>query len=462
MLELKTTALPDADILKSAAEAFEDYVIKRSVRLHGYLLLRGDCIAAEKYWKPYGVNTNHRMYSVTKSFVALAVGLLIRQGRIHLDDRICTYFPEKLPKEGAHPWCEQMTIAQMLSMRTCHSQTTYSRYDGDWTESFFRVNPDHIPGTVFHYDTSSPHVLAALTEKLTGKAMLDYLREGVLNELGFSENAYIIKDPYGVSQGGSGLMCTLRDVAAATWLCSHEGILEGRELLPVRYMRQAMKCQTPTDLQPSQDEQNGYGYFFWRPRVEGGVMYGLGGQLALCFPQLDACFLTMADTIGCPAGLQILYDGFYEHLYPVLTQIQGVYSVPEEACGADPEQEECQKPEDLEGRYVCYENNIGWKWLELDFAGGRLRYETPDGVGELYFGEDVYEAQKFPGTPYACECIGTWKMGHFVLKCYITDEEQGHVFMDFAWNCGQIGMRMASTGEPFFKNYRGTLSAYRI
>lgn len=62
-------------------------------------------------------------------------------------------------------------------MRTCYESTTFKRYDGDWVESFFRVTPDHVPGTVFNYDTSASHVLAALVEKLTGMDMLDYLRK---------------------------------------------------------------------------------------------------------------------------------------------------------------------------------------------------------------------------------------------------------------------------------------------
>jgi CubicO group peptidase (beta-lactamase class C family) len=50
-------------------------------------------------------------------------------------------------------------------------------------------------------------------EKLTGMKMLDFMREEILNELGFSKEAYMIPDPVGISQGGSGMMCTLRDMA---------------------------------------------------------------------------------------------------------------------------------------------------------------------------------------------------------------------------------------------------------
>ena len=156
MNRLKNGNVEECGIPAEAVEELERLFEKRRVRIHGYLLLSGRTIVAEKYYAPYTRESNHRMYSVTKSFVALAVGLLVKKGMVSLEDRICDYFPEKLPEGGAHPWCAEMTIRDMLTMRTCHGSTTYKRYDGgDWTESFFRVMPDHVPGTVFSYDTSS-------------------------------------------------------------------------------------------------------------------------------------------------------------------------------------------------------------------------------------------------------------------------------------------------------------------
>src|SRR5690606_7533625 len=82
----------------------------------------------------------------------------------------------------------------------------------DWVGSFFDTEPTHPPGSLFIYDTSSSHTLCALVERLTGKPMLDYLRDKFLDNIGFSREAYIIPDPFGVSMGGSGLMATPMDI----------------------------------------------------------------------------------------------------------------------------------------------------------------------------------------------------------------------------------------------------------
>ncbi len=460
-------AKPEAyGIPTDAAAEFEKQVLSAGVHLHGFIFLQGRKILAEKYYEPYGQESLHRMYSVTKSFAALAVGLLEKEGKIRLGDRICDYFPEYTKDTEIYPWCEEMTIEDMLSMRTCYGSTTYKIYDSqDWTKSFFRVEPDHIPGTVFSYDTSSSHTLAALVEKLTGKKLLDYLRDEALREMGFSEEAYIIPDGVGVSQGGSGMMSTLRDVACAAYLCNHYGWLEDRELLPEAYIRKATSNLVPTDLQPVQDEQCGYGYFFWMPRKEGFCMYGMGGQLALCFPKKDFCLLTMADTIGNQAGLQILYDCFYHFVYPYLQER------PLDNPKAFVEACDTGKPAAAEaaGRYRFYPNAMNLTTLEYGRRGGepwsgreemelRLCRGTDEYCFSFYMG--AWKEGVFPGSHMRCRCRGDWQQGHLILRVYLVDEEQGHLILDAAFRDQRIGVRVGSTNEPYFKGLRGFASAW--
>lgn len=464
----------DFGIPADAVRTFEEQVKAAGVHLHGFLFLQGRKILAEKYFEPYGRESLHRMYSVTKSFVALAAGLLEREGKISLGDKICDYFPEYTEQADIYPWCREMTIEDMLSMRTCYGATTYKIYDSeDWTESFFRVEPDHIPGTVFSYDTSSSHTLAALVEKLTGKKLLDYLREKALGEMGFSQEAYIIPDGVGVSQGGSGMMSTLRDVACAAYLCSHYGWLDGRELLPEAYIRKATADLVPTDLQPVQDEQCGYGYFFWMPREEGFCMYGMGGQLALCFPRKDFCLLTMGDTIGNQAGLQIIYDCFYHFVYPCLQERpQDNPRAFAETVGtvrSERTEEASQVTEKLRPRYRFYANAMNLTAMECAIRGGasgsgreELEVCLCRGAAEYRFSfyMGAWKEGIFPHSRMRCLCRGDWKQGHLILRVYLADEEQGHLIVDIAFRGERLGMRIGSTNEPYFKGFRGFASAW--
>lgn len=444
----------ECGIPAEAVEKLESLLDKMRVRIHGYILIKGDCILAEKYYKPFHRESLHRMYSIAKSFTALAVGLLVKNGLVKTEDRICNYFPEMLPEEGAHSWCKEMTIKDMLTMRTCYSSTTYKRYAGEnWTESFFRVEPDHMPGTVFSYDTSSPHVLSALVEKLTGKKMLDYMREEMLEELGFSKEAYMIPDPTGVSQGGSGLMCTLRDVAVTAHLCNRLGTLQGREYLPRDYMTEAISCQVPTDLQPVLDEQQGYGYFTWMPREEGFMFYGMGGQLAVCFPQYDFCYITMADTMGNPAGVQALHECFYQSIFSYLKKSGHCGEAVKALCRGASDEESGLRLRTQEKCYVFYSNVLKWERVIFDWEEKSLSFFLPEGGFSFDFGDEA-GLQPFLNSEYSCECHGEWKMGHFILNCCVLGEDMGSIRMDFAWKDSRMSVRAVCAGDMIPKEMK--------
>lgn len=467
MLTFENTKPESCGIPSEAIVAFEDALKKLRVRIHGYMMLSGKKLLAERYYAPYNKDSLHRMYSVSKSFTALAVGLLIKNGLVSLDDKICDHFPEKLPEEGAHPWCEEMTIRDMLTMRTCYGSTTFKRYgSNDWTESFFRVEPDHIPGTVFSYDTSSSHVLAALVEKLTGMTMLDYMRREMLDELGFSKEAYMIPDPVGVSQGGSGMMSTLRDMACVAYLCNQYGVLDGEELLPMDFMKAATSNQVPTDLNAKLDEQCGYGYFIWMPREEGFTFFGMGGQLAVCFPKYDFCYVTMADVIGSPCGVQLLHDCFYQTVYPYLkkkdadiTDSTGAL----QAVAVDSYCEEASRQMTQNSTCIFYPNKMNWEKVTFEWADGKLRLSLPTEEYVLRFNpktvnsenvdhEEEWVLQDFLNTGYRCECRGYFKQGHFFLQCFLVDEEQGNMQMDFAWKDSRMTVHVVSTADPFIND----------
>ena len=74
-------------IPKEAVEELESSYQRLGLRVHGYLLLSGDAILAERYYEGYDKDSLHRMYSVAKTFVALAVGVMAGEGLVSLEDQ---------------------------------------------------------------------------------------------------------------------------------------------------------------------------------------------------------------------------------------------------------------------------------------------------------------------------------------------------------------------------------------
>lgn len=297
-----------------------DYLSERRVPLHSLLIMRHNALICEGYAAPYTEKTLHHMYSETKSLVSLAIGIMCAKGYLNLTDKIVDHFAEEIPFGGPSPELARLTIRDMLKMETPYNGTTYKRRPTkDWVGSFFRARADHNPGSLFYYDTSSTHVLCALVEKYTHKSMLDMLRQEVLDKIGFSADSYCLKDPKGVSQGGSGLMATPRDMMALLYLIAQGGIWDGQQLLPREYLQEATSFQVDTTENGGRngwDFAQGYGYQFWRLTHNAWCMYGMGGQFSICLPEKDMLIVTTADTQGLLGGEQTMLDALWNCLLP--------------------------------------------------------------------------------------------------------------------------------------------------
>ncbi len=301
---------------------------KKCIPMHSLLIMKNDKLIFEKYYAPYRADTLHRMFSISKSFTALAIALLVNEGKVDLSRPVISYFPE-YETPDTHPYIKMMTVRNLLMMRTCHARTTYKvDMKSDWVKSFFITSPTHKPGTIFHYDTSAAHVLCALAEKLSGKDMLTYLKDSILKYVDFSKDSYMVKDPFGVSMGGSGLMATPMDVLKVLYILDKKGTVvcsDGitRSLLPKEFVEQATCNLSDTMMTaPLPSEAQGYGMQIWQNEKGGFVLYGMGGQLAISIPSEDILIVTTADTQGLQGGNQIIYDTLYHNLLCKQTNLE--------------------------------------------------------------------------------------------------------------------------------------------
>nr|WP_246256525.1 serine hydrolase [Isoptericola halotolerans] len=286
-------------LLQREAEALD-------LALHSVEVLRGDELVVSATNPPLTVDTPRRTYSVSKTVTGFAVGLLVAEGRLGLDDPVVRHLPEHSP---VHPWTGGTRVRDLLSMQGPHRATTYDRAGRGWVESWFRVPPTHRPGTVFTYDTSGTHVLAALVERLAGTSLTDYLRPRLLDPLGVSGSFRFLTDPEGVSQGGSGLVCSPRDLLHLGRLLRDGGRTDGNRLVPASLLREMTTPHADTSLQAwGAQLAGGYGHLLWLPVAGGGLMFGMGGQLVWTDPARDIVVVVTGDTQACPTGDHRLID----------------------------------------------------------------------------------------------------------------------------------------------------------
>lgn len=279
------------------------------LNLHGFEIRQGGQRIAAGSALPFRNDVPHRMYSVSKSVVSLAVGILVGDGKLHLGDHIVPYFEDyagqMVPDEIA-----RLTVRDLLTMATCYDKTAYRpMVDANWTKPFFEGTPEHAAGTIFTYDTGASQVLGSLVERLSGETLLSFITRRLFDPIGIRGPLKWLTDQTGNPQGGTGLIMPLSDLATLSAFC----LSDGRDLIDPDYLRAATSFQIATDTRSMPEEKHGYGYFFWRTR-RGFSMYGMGGQMGICLPEADLILATTGDLILNGTGVQPIYDAFFRHL----------------------------------------------------------------------------------------------------------------------------------------------------
>ena len=454
--------------------------------MHSLLVMKNGKIVAEGYADPFDEDSLHRMYSISKSFVSMAVGLLADTGAISLDDTIGAYFPEYITEE-TDPRIPATTIRDMLRMASPFKDSAYSFSRNEWAVDFFRETVDKDPGTTFGYDTSATYMLDVIVERVTGLDFLEYLKQNVLLEIGFSEDAWCVDSPDGYAWGGSGVMCTSRDLAAFAALVMNKGEYNGKQLLPRDYCEAATSVQIDTSsYSPKEMYSAGYGYQIWI-NPHGFAFAGMGNQYAYCIPEKDLVIVCTADNQGVSNADVILYELFEKYIIEpasdtALPQDDEAYAAMQRRLRnlEIPGQEgEVSSPLLDMVAGVTYtaaaeDAQITSFRLELDEDEGRLLYDTPRGEKEIVFGigynrlgvldEPQYSGETFntpKGEGYRCFASGAWTSDTvFVLRVQVIDDYFGNMRLTFDFTEDGAVLNGKKTAEWFLGEYAMTGVAY--
>ena len=108
MTDLPQSSPEAQGIRSSAIQTFVDAVERDVKHLHSFMLLRHGHVVAEGWWQPYGPAYPHMLFSLSKSFTSTAIGLLVEEGRLSIDDPVLSFFPDEAP---AMPTAEAIAVA---------------------------------------------------------------------------------------------------------------------------------------------------------------------------------------------------------------------------------------------------------------------------------------------------------------------------------------------------------------
>src|SRR5215470_6910010 len=131
-----------AGVSSRSIAALLDRLEAHSVELHSIMVVRHGHVVAEGWWAPYSAGRPHLLYSLTKSFTAIAVGLAVADGLLSLDDRVADVLPDHVPAD-AGAQARRLTVHHLLSMTVGHGTDSlfeaWQVEPGDLVKGFLRV-----------------------------------------------------------------------------------------------------------------------------------------------------------------------------------------------------------------------------------------------------------------------------------------------------------------------------------
>ncbi len=128
---------------------------------------------------PSAPNTNFRLASLTKSFTAMAVMMLMENGLVSLDDKLPRFFP------GFPAYGREITVRQLLTHTSglldyedlIPPGATAPLRDQDVLEILRQQDKNKFPpGTRFHYSNGGYALLALIVEAVSQQTFAEFLR----------------------------------------------------------------------------------------------------------------------------------------------------------------------------------------------------------------------------------------------------------------------------------------------
>ena len=371
--------------------------------VHSFMLMRHGTVVAEGWWSPFEKSDSHMLFSLSKSFTSTAVGLAIAEGKLSLDDKVISFFPDDQPDQISYQ-LGQLRVRDLLCMSTGHVSADLQKFafssEDVLTRKFLALPIQHTPGTHFLYNTPATYMLSAIVQKVTGEGLIEYLTPRLFEPLGISGPTWS-ESPQGIAHGGFGLNVRTEDIARFGQMILQRGEWDGRQIVPAEWVQMATSRQTSNGSNPDSDWNQGYGFQFWRCRHDCFRGDGAFGQYCIVMPEQDA---VLAVTSGAKDMGAIMRQA-WEHLLPAMHEDplppqkklnQALSKRLEELTlplvegaalgGAKP---------DHERRYRFAENDLGVQSIQLQLSGdAALVVEDQAGEISIPLGSDGWRRSR--------------------------------------------------------------------
>lgn len=364
----------------AAVAAFLEDAQQSRIELNSFMLWRTGAVIAEGWWWPYRADRHHMMHSATKSFLSAGVGLAIAEGRFALEDRVVSFFPDKVKADPGSNLAH-MTVEDLLTQTSGHAHGAsggkWRSITTSWIDEFLKIPVSFKPGTKFTYSSATSFMLSAILSRTTGMTAHAFLTPRLLDPLGIVDLRWDV-GPENINPGGNGISCRTADLLKLAILHVQGGKWQDQQLLPQSWVAAATRPQ----------RANRHGYHWWMGPDRSFYAYGVFGQFAWAYPDQGG---VLAVTAAVPGNEEALRALAVRHL-PALFTSDGDRTAPASAllqrCATLrllPFAEETNSPlaDTISGiTFACAPNEDGVAYFRVIFQEAHVRFHMGDARGE--------------------------------------------------------------------------------
>ncbi|HEU5080406.1 MAG TPA: serine hydrolase [Opitutaceae bacterium] len=426
---------------------------------HSLMIVRHGKVVAEGWWSPYAAEDTHVLYSLTKSFTSTAVGFAVKEGKLSLDDRVISFFPDLAP---ANPSANlrAMRVRDLLRMNSGHQNDTMDRLrahaDGAWVKAFLSLEVENKPGTRFVYNSGASYVLSAIVQKVTGQTLNDYLQPRLFTPLGIDQHPWAITSE-GIALGEGGLALRTEDIAKFGLMYLQRGLWNGEQLLPVSWVAMATSLQTSNGSDPNSNWEHGYGFQFWINKTTGFRGDGAMGQLCFVLPEYDTVVAVTSGTSDMGGLMDTIWEALLPaiHVVPLTPNFDAQEKLRNRlshlTLPTTPGEAHSAREKEISGKtYTFPANDESVSAVRLDFSGEKpvITFQNEDGQHAITCG------------------VGAWTRGRTGFQKSISrlfDRKEQGVGTSGAWTAPNIfTVQLCFDETPYIVTYRFTIEGDKL
>lgn len=270
---------------------------------------------------PATIDTDYRLASLTKAFTAMSIMLLVKDGKLHYEDRLVDVLP------GAPAYARDVRISHLLTHTSGlvdyedfvpDSQTTQLN-DEDVLQLMHRTDTlNFAPGSAYHYSNSAYVLLGLIVQRASGMPFPKFLHDRIFAPLHMDSTVAYVKGTstvpqraYGYTGDSSGRFtrtdqsstsATLGDggiYTSVTDMVKWSDALDHATLVDAAMMHRAW---SPTTL--TNGKESGYGYGWFVATVSGEQQLRHHGESTgftngiLKYPGRDLTIIVLTNRTG--------------------------------------------------------------------------------------------------------------------------------------------------------------------